>query len=412
MNGFFTKRETQLKSGELSGKSCAACGLYKHCDTPRMAPYGKGGRGIMVIGDFPSEADDRTGKPFQSPSGKLLQRTYQRLGIDLFNDCICLNAVNCRPPVNKKGETRNPTDNEIMCCRGKILTAIGKYKPKVIVLHGGIPTTSLVAYRWRGGASGLNLWQGWAIPDREYNAWVCPTFSPEFIKAQDDKESEAGIIWERDLKRAFSKVGEPFPYPPDEEKRIIIAGDINEPLEAMEESHMFAFDIETTGLKPYNPIHRIVTISFCCDENKAYACPFPTSRKEIRRLKKLLENPNIGKIAANMKYEDTWMNVLQGIQVNPWKLDTMLSGHILDNRPGITGLKFQTFVQFGLLGYDDDVSPYLKAGGPHELNQVLELIKEPAGYRKLLLYNGIDSLVTYRGALLHIKQMKELDRLR
>jgi len=38
-------------------------------------------------------------------------------------------------------------------------------------------------------------------------------------------------------------------------------------------------------------------------------------------------------------------------------------------------------------------------------NRVMELVRDETLFRKLLLYNGIDSLVTYRLAML---QMKEL----
>jgi DNA polymerase I-like protein with 3'-5' exonuclease and polymerase domains len=127
--------------------------------------------------------------------------------------------------------------------------------------------------------------------------------------------------------------------------------------------------------------------------------PFPTKRRQLNALKKLLEDPKIGKIAANMKYEDTWLNILHGIHVRPWKFDTMQAAHILDNRPGITGLKFQSYVQFGVLGYDDDAAPYLKSSDSYGVNRIMELISTKEGFRKLLLYNGIDSLMTYRLAL-------------
>lgn len=404
MKGFFSKEQFQVKGGEMKGVSCASCGLYKNAITPRMKPYGNFKKGIMVIGESPAQEDDKRGKPFQSKGGRLLQRKLKSLGLNLFEDCICLNAVNCQP-TDKKGEGRAPNDHEIACCRPKVIEAIKKYQPKVIILLGGIPTTSLIAYRWKGGASGMSLWRGWAIPDREYNAWVCPTFHPVFIDRRD-KDDEAGVIWERDFKQALSKLRKPFPYPPDEEERIIITDDIAGVLEKMQDSSMMAFDLETTGLKPYNTeIHKIVTISFCNNENEAYACPFPTSRKHLRSLKRLLENPRVGKIAANMKYEDTWLNILHGISVYPWKFDTMQAAHILDNRPGITGLKFQYYIQFGLLGYDDAIDPYMKAADSYSVNRIPELIASKEGLRKLLLYNGIDSLATFRLAL---RQMKEM----
>jgi uracil-DNA glycosylase family 4 len=405
MKGFFSKQETQLAGGEVKGFSCANCGLYKKANTPRMKPYGKFKKGIMVIGEMPVEADDKKGKPFHSQGGRFLQKKLKQLGVDLFEDCLCLNAVNCRP-LNKNGETRTPSDHEIACCRAKVIRVIREYKPKVILLLGGIPTTSLIAYRWKGGASGINLWRGWAIPERKYDAWVCPTFHPVFVEKQDSP-SEIDLIWEQDLKQAISCLNKPFPYPANEEECVVITEDIGGVIEEMQESSLFAFDLETTGLKPYNKdIHEIATISFCNDLNKAYACPFPTERKKLRKLQGLLENPQIGKIATNMKYEDTWLNILHGIKVFPWKFDTMLAAHILDNRPGITGLKFQYYVRFGLLGYDNEVEPYLKAQN-YARNRVMELMANKEGRRKLMLYNGIDSLASFR---LAYSQMKELNK--
>ena len=77
----------------------------------------------------------------------------------------------------------------------------------------------------------------------------------------------------------------------------------------------------------------------------------------------------------------------------------MQAAHILDNRPGITGLKFQSYVQFGVLGYDDDAAPYLKSADSYGVNRIMELIGTKEGSQKLLLYNGIDSLMAYRLAL-------------
>ena len=125
----------------------------------------------------------------------------------------------------------------------------------------------------------------------------------------------------------------------------------------------------------------------------------------IPEVEGVIENPKVGKIAANMKYENNWLDVFHGIQVNPWKFDTMQAAHILDNRPGITGLKFQAYVRYGLLGYEDEIKPYLTSKGSNEPNRILELISSAEGLRKLRIYNGIDSLMEYRLAL---DQMKEL----
>ena len=405
MRGFFSKEAIQVKGGERRGFSCASCGLYKHAQTPKMEPYGGFLKRIMVIGEAPNEDEDHQGKPWQGKSGRILQRKYAELGIDLFEDCISLNAVACHP-VDKKGDSRTPTNQEISCCRSKIVQAIKKYQPKIIILHGNAPTFSLIGHKWRKDFSSMTKWQGWTIPDREYRAWVCPTFHPSFVMRQEEK-NEVEIIWTEDIKRAISKLDEPLPnFFAEEEESIIFAEDMEEIMEKLNQPGLMAFDIETTGLKPYDrKSHRIVSISFCNNPEYAYVIPFPTKTKHLRMLKELLENPKVGKIAANMKYEDNWLNVLHDIRVNPWAFDTMQAAHILDNRPGITGLKFQAYVRFGVIGYDEQVNPYLKAKSPNEVNRIMELVNSEEGFRKLRLYNGIDSLMEFRLAM---KQMEEL----
>jgi uracil-DNA glycosylase family 4 len=410
MRGFFDKQQlekTPYKS-EKGTLSCVSCGLYKYVMSPRMKPYGEFGKRIMVIGEAPGQEDDEKGKPWQGMTGKFLKRKFQRLGIDLFQDCISLNAVNCRP-VDQKGNNKAPTEHEIACCRPKVIDAIKEYQPKLIILQGAAAVSSLITgYSWKtSGHNGIHVWRGWAIPDRTFNAWICPTFSPSFVENQQG-EGVAELIWTQDLENAFAKLDETFPNYGDEKENVVISFDIEHVLKTIlkDKPKFLAFDIEATGLKPYNKeFHRIVTISFCYEENRSYAIPFPTEQKQFKLLKRILEHPDIGKIAANMKYEDNWLNFLHNIEVGPWAFDTMQAAHVLDNRPGITGLKFQAYIRFGTPDYDSEVEPYLKSRDSNTPNRVMELVRNETLFRKLLLYNGIDSLVTYRLAML---QMREL----
>lgn len=409
MKGFFDVEKTvPYKSGK-GVHSCVSCGLYKYVLTPRMKPYGKFKKGIMVLGEAPGESEDKRGKPWQGKAGRALQRKCKELGINLFEDCVSLNAVNCHP-TDKKGANRTPTEFEIACCRQKVINAVNQYKPKIIILLGGIALSSLIGYKWKSNLGGIMKWRGWTIPDQGYNAWVCPTFHPSFVERQEEK-NEVEVIWTEDLRQALGKVNQLFLNYANAEDCVHVVENENEAesvLAGLNEAGIMAFDIETTGLKPYNKnSHEIVSISFCNRLNEAWAMPFPKGGRGLKLLKRILQNPKIGKVAANMKFENNWLDVLHGIEVSPWKFDTMQAAHILDNRPGITGLKFQSYVRFGVLGYDEDVSPFLKSPDSNTPNRIMELVRDKRSFRKLLLYNGIDSLMTYRLALL---QMMELER--
>ena len=390
MGGFFTKKETASKS-RPDGKSysCAACGLYRKCRSPRMEPFGNFKKKILNIGEAPGEVEDRNGRPWQGKSGKLLQRTYEKLGIDLFEDCLNINAVNCRP-TDKNGSNRVPTNFEAECCRKSILKVIKEYSPKVIVLFGNMAVYSLIGHRWKKNLGGITKWRGWTIPDQDFKTWICPTFHPSYVERADAKEVKT--IWEQDLKQAIEKAKEKFPE--YVEPTIETITDLTVLNEIKSD---FAFDYETTGLKPHGKGHRIVCCSIATSENHAYTFMMPETRRERKAFIHLLANPHIGKIAQNMKFEDTWSRRL-GVEVQSWAWDTMIASHILDNRPGVTGLKFQVYVQFGIVDYASEVSSYFTTAdrNANAINKIMELVSTAEGRNKLLLYCGLDSVYEYR----------------
>jgi len=108
MSGFFSKKETQsLQRPDGKMLSCPVCGLYKTALSPRMQPHGNFKKGILNLGEAPGETEERRGKQWQGKAGKVLKNAYAKLGIDLFDDCLNYNAVNCRP--TKDGGNRTPT---------------------------------------------------------------------------------------------------------------------------------------------------------------------------------------------------------------------------------------------------------------------------------------------------------------
>jgi len=396
MESFFTKKQTESKT-RPDGKlySCTACGLYKNCTNPRMKPFGNFKKKILNIGEAPGEMEDRNGKPWQGKAGKLLQRTYKNLGIDLFDDCLNINAVRCRPVENE--ENRAPSNFEIDCCRMAILQIIEEYKPKLVILLGNAAVFSVIGHRWKKDLSSISKWRGWTIPDQDFHTWLCPTFHPSFIERST---TTPGIIveetiWVQDLKRAFQKLKETFPV--YEEPEIEIVEDLSV-LGAIT-SNEIAIDYETTGIKPQAPGHKIICCSIATNENHAYVFMLPQTNRERLPLIDLLANPKIGKIAQNMKYEDTWSLVRLRQRVVNWIWDTMLASHILDNRPGVTGLKFQVYVQFGIVDYSSEVDSFFSSDdnkNANSINKISTLLEKPGGKEKLMKYCGYDAIYELR----------------
>ncbi len=407
--GFFTKKEVESKS-RPDGKtySCASCGLHRHCKSPRMKPYGKFKKGILNIGEAPGEVEDYTGRPWQGRTGKLLQRTYRKLGIDLFQDCLNINTVNCRPS-DPIGHNRTPTNYEVECCRRSVVNVINTYKPKVIVLFGNQAVFSLIGHRWKKDLGGITKWRGWTIPDQDFQTWICPTFHPSYVERADKDGFNKTVeytIWKQDLKQAIGLLEEGeyqgkkyllhlFPILKEPKIEFITDLSILDKIKSGE----IAFDYETTGIKPQAEGHKIVCCSIADSPDHCYVFMMPKTREELKPFIRLLKSKR-GKIAQNMKYEHAWTKKLLHVTVRNWVWDTMIYTHVMDNRQSITGLKFQVYVQFGVVDYASDVSQYLESSdketGSNSINNIDKLLKRAGGKKLLMTYCGYDSIYEYR----------------
>jgi DNA polymerase len=404
MGGFFTKKEME-SSSRPDGKtySCVSCGLHKFCKSPKMEPFGNFKKGILNIGEAPGEAEDRVGKPWQGKTGKLLERMYASLGIDLFDDCLNINAINCRPENN-----RTPDNYEIDCCRKIVLRVIDERKPKLIIALGNSAIYSLFGRRWKKDLGGITKWRGWTIPDQDLNAWVCPTFHPSYVERENAQEVDT--IWKGDLKQAFELVvgNRSVPFPVYKDPHVEFIADLSRLRKEIPSGSIVAFDYETTGLKPHAEGHRIICASVATSGDHVYTFFIPDRRKDVLPFIELLKDPTIGKMAHNMKFEEEWSSEIFLTPVQNWEWDSMLAAHLLDNRQGVTGLKFQTFVNFGVADYASEISPYLHSTdykNGNAFNQIQTLLDLPGGREKLLMYCALDSIFQYKLAM---KQRSEI----
>ncbi len=84
----------------------------------------------MFIGEGPGYYEDRDGRPFVGPAGKLLDRLLS--SIDLKREDVYItNMVKCRPPNN-----RDPLPGEVRSCGPYLDKQIEMIAPRVIVALG------------------------------------------------------------------------------------------------------------------------------------------------------------------------------------------------------------------------------------------------------------------------------------
>jgi hypothetical protein len=156
----------------------------------------------------------------------------------------------------------------------------------------------------------------------------------------------------------------------------------------IEQGGAVAFDYETNMLKPDSKDAEIVCCSVCWEGKKTIA--FPWHGEAVTAMSELLLSPKIKKVGANNKFEERWTRRILGHGVRGWVWDCMVSAHVLDNRPLITSVKFQSFVRLGQPSYDTAVGPYLKASDGNKKNRIKEV-----DLGSLLQYCGMDSLLEW-----------------
>ena len=366
---------------------CGQCGLSKTCTSPKMEPTGKGRHKILFVAEAPGEQEDRQGVQLIGDAGKCLRKMLRTIGLDL-DDCWKTNAAICRPPKNEI------EDLHIESCRPNLLKTIAELKPRVIILLGLSAVKSLIPTEWQGDIGGAGRWIGWTIPSVTYGAWICPTYHPSYLVRQKEDPMLMRMVTEH-LEYAVALEGvEPRGLASDAlSKQIEVVVDIREGRKRMrklaQRTGVLAFDYETTGLKPERKEQEIYTCSFCLDGDETFACRIDESSHEA--LSAVLQNPDLQKVASNLKFEERWTRVKLGHPVAAWHWDTMLTAHVLDNRSDITSVKFQSYIHFGVGDYSSTISPFLKAPTPNGLNQIKQ-----APLEDLLRYNAMDSLMEYK----------------
>jgi DNA polymerase len=93
---------------------------------------------VMLVGEAPGAEEDRQGKPFVGPSGRLLDRMLAAIGL-ARQDVYITNLVYWRPPGN-----RPPTPGELATCQPFLERQIELLRPRLLVSVGGVAAKALL----------------------------------------------------------------------------------------------------------------------------------------------------------------------------------------------------------------------------------------------------------------------------
>jgi uracil-DNA glycosylase len=155
---------TELEAVAAEAAGCTRCRLHQ---SRTQVVFGQGDphADLMFVGEAPGFHEDRQGLPFVGPSGQLLNRLLEGIGLRR-DDVYIANVVKSRPPGN-----RDPQPDEIAACRPWLDAQIRLVDPKVVVTLGNFAAKALLET-----TTGITRLRGRTYPFQ--GRVLLPTFHP------------------------------------------------------------------------------------------------------------------------------------------------------------------------------------------------------------------------------------------
>jgi len=183
--GEFLPEEHSLSATRAAAARCRGCSLWQ---AATQTVFGEGPRDarVMLVGEVPGDQEDRAGRPFVGPAGRLLDRALESAGVER-GDTYVTNAVKHFKwePRGKRRLHRRPSPAEIDACRPWLRREIDLVRPLVIVCLGATASQALLGRSFR-----VTEERGKFVPS-ELAPYVMATIHPSALLRLADEMSRA-----------------------------------------------------------------------------------------------------------------------------------------------------------------------------------------------------------------------------
>src|SRR5919198_6093900 len=181
--------DASLDEVSEAAKGCRRCPLWRNA-TQTVFGEGPEEARVLFVGEQPGDQEDRAGKPFVGPAGRMFDAILEEAKIDRQKTYVT-NAVKHFKfePRGKRRIHSKPNSGEIQACRWWLDKELGLLKPKLAVALGATAAQGLL-----GKAVPVLKMRGNVI-EREDGLKVFLTIHPSLIlriRESQDKEAEKG----------------------------------------------------------------------------------------------------------------------------------------------------------------------------------------------------------------------------
>jgi DNA polymerase len=133
-----------LATAKAAAADCRGCDLWRRA-TQTVFGAGPAPAAVVLVGEQPGDEEDRAGKPFVGPAGRVLDRALEAAGIDRSKVYVT-NAVKhfSWEPRGKRRIHKKPRMSEVTACHPWIETELALLKPRAVVCLGATATIALL----------------------------------------------------------------------------------------------------------------------------------------------------------------------------------------------------------------------------------------------------------------------------
>ncbi|MEU3844649.1 UdgX family uracil-DNA binding protein [Streptomyces sp. NPDC028635] len=171
-----------------AASGCRGCPLHLAA-TRTVFGSGDAHARVMLVGEQPGDQEDRQGKPFVGPAGKLLDRALAEAGIDPA-EAYVTNAVKhfkfTQAEPRKRRIHKAPSLREMTACGPWLAAELAVVEPELIVVLGATAGKALLGSSFR-----VTEVRG-TVLEREIHGRgerLVPTVHPSSVLRADDRES-------------------------------------------------------------------------------------------------------------------------------------------------------------------------------------------------------------------------------
>jgi uracil-DNA glycosylase len=180
----FLPESGSLIALRTAAANCRGCSLYGNA-TQTVFGEGPASAEVVLVGEQPGDQEDRQGRPFVGPAGKVLDRALSDADIDRRKVFITNVVKHFKfQPRGKRRIHKRPSAEEVRACAPWFRAELGAIKPTALVVLGATAAQDLFGRSFR-----VTKERGKRL-DSDLAPVVMATIHPSAILRAEDEDRE------------------------------------------------------------------------------------------------------------------------------------------------------------------------------------------------------------------------------